>query len=540
MAIGTLTMIMTNVGLALYNNWKGSNQNVELQQRKEDFDLALANHHRERMFKLMREGQDLSLRIEKERHEQHIQDVKEEFDNMLNKMAFDTTLANWPLRVLPMVMKNQTFGNLLAKQEESVALHCIFAPSNSLSFNRTVLPSIEHELQDYCNNNWCGLTSHPVLFYSGAWNSINELKGEQINLLKNNLSRLPTLLITPYFRPSDGKLVFYINLWGICATHDENIETNRVIEPLSPEEFKHLYSLDNDYDKEQTIVKDAIDDIVPYVKCLVGYFADIYFWSAFGISPLLPSMIKNKLIDINTKEYLFTNTQTYYTNLLLASIQNYKNNPFQSDNITSLFDGCSTLFDDEDYQSMFDQVFLAYCYRQGISDKSNSKDALLDTNWLNSDLESLISLKRIAKGTTKQLIESIIEDKNSSLYRYYFLNSFDDSLFIHVRVDDFDLYEVIEEFERYISDLDITENQKDNFCLLIENKNYQLFRTHLYDLESKCIVRFEKAFDYSYSFRYLKRKKNVQSIFSKTQSQSIFVKLNRLSILKERLTQNIF
>ena len=151
MAIGAITMILANVGLQIYNNWCGSRQNAALQQKREEFERAAKERNTEQMWRLMREGQELTLQLEKEKHADRLKELKDEVDHLLEKLTYETTISNWPLKVLPIVMKNQAFGNLLANQEENVAMHVIFTRSNYDKFNKLVYPVVEKQLEQYCD-----------------------------------------------------------------------------------------------------------------------------------------------------------------------------------------------------------------------------------------------------------------------------------------------------------------------------------------------------------------------------------------------------
>ena len=66
MAIGAITMILANVGSQIYNNWCGCRQNAALQQKREEFECVAKERNTEHMWRLMREGQELTLQLEKE------------------------------------------------------------------------------------------------------------------------------------------------------------------------------------------------------------------------------------------------------------------------------------------------------------------------------------------------------------------------------------------------------------------------------------------------------------------------------------------
>ena len=63
MPIGAITMILTNVGLQIYNNWCGSRQNDKLLAFLLEFEKAARERNTEHMWKLLREGQELTMQF---------------------------------------------------------------------------------------------------------------------------------------------------------------------------------------------------------------------------------------------------------------------------------------------------------------------------------------------------------------------------------------------------------------------------------------------------------------------------------------------
>lgn len=116
------------------------------------------------MWKLLREGQEMTMQLEKEKHDDRLKELKDEVDHLLERLTYEATITNWPLKVLPIVMKNQAFGNLLANQEEHVALHVIFTRSNYDKFNKLVYPIIEKELEQYCDKHWSTIFSPSFIY----------------------------------------------------------------------------------------------------------------------------------------------------------------------------------------------------------------------------------------------------------------------------------------------------------------------------------------------------------------------------------------
>lgn len=346
----TLAMLVGNVGLQIFNNWSNSRQNDKLQQKREEFERAARDHQTERMWQILREGQAILLELEKKRQKERLKELESEMEQLLKNLAYQQTISNWPLSVLPIVMKNQALGNLLAHQNESYAMHCILTPSNCSSFNRHVFPYVEQSLESYCNQYWSADSSHPLLFYSGAWASNDAHTQTQISSMQAALSNLSTMLITPFFRPDEGKLIFQVRMWGIGATSDDHDFQNFL--EIGPTDFHHTYSTNSDYDKEEHLLDDAINDIVPYLQCLIGYMADTYFWSSSGLKPHLPRLIKDGIIT----QGLLNDSVQYYSGLLEEGKKNLTEYPFSRNNVLQLYESLSEITDSQERERLHKEM----------------------------------------------------------------------------------------------------------------------------------------------------------------------------------------
>lgn len=376
MAIGAITMILTNVGLQIYNNWCGSRQNAKLQQKREEFERAARDRNTEHMWKLLREGQELTMQLEKEKHDDRLRELRKEADHLLQRRIHEDTIRNWPLRVLPIVMMNRRFGNLLANQEENVVMHVILTRSNYDKFNALVYPVIEKQLEQYCDKHWSTMSDHPVLFYSGAWKSMTSPTTPQIDAMRGELTNLPTLLITPFFRPCDGKLVFRLNMWGVGPNSTDRFDVPE-IEPKSDEfHFQRTYTNEQDYDKEVGLLDEIVEDLVPYLECMIGYMADTYFWSSSGLAPHLPLLVINGTINTDGMKYLISDSREYYDQLLLTSEEKAKENPFMQENLLNLYEGSVELWDKNTKKGKLERAFLTYVNSRNGKSLSSMKDAL--------------------------------------------------------------------------------------------------------------------------------------------------------------------
>ena len=383
-------MILANVGLQIYNNWCGSRQNKQLQQKREEYERAAREHNTQRMWQLMREGQEMTRQLEEERHQQRLEELKNDVGNLLQKLAYSATINNWPLSVLPIVMKNQALGNLLANQEEHIAMHCILTPSNYQEFNKVVFPRIEEKLDEYCNQYWSVLTDHPVLFYSGAWRSGQAPTEVQIDSMRSALGNLPTLLITPFFRPSDGRLIFQLRIWGVGTLNDGFNDFSE----LEPTEFQRTYTDKDDYTNGDGLLDEIIEDVIPYLQCVIGYIADTYFWSSEGLSPCLPKLLTNGTINTDGMKYLVNNSQEYYERLLLTCNEN-EQELFSDSKDLDLCEGTSCFWNDELKIEKLENIFISYCSKHTGRDFHSMKECLNLENFTKEDLPFIRKFRKV-------------------------------------------------------------------------------------------------------------------------------------------------
>ena len=416
MAIGAITMILANVGLQIYNNWCGSRQNAALQQKREEFERAAKERNTEHMWRLMREGQELTLQLEKEKHADRLNELKDEVDHLLEKLTYETTISNWPLKVLPIVMKNQAFGNLLANQEENIAMHVIFTRSNYDKFNKLVYPIVEKQLEQYCDKHWSTMTDHPILFYSGAWKPMVNPTDVQVTAMREELKNLPTLLITPFFRPNDGKLVFQLHMWGVGANSTDKFN----VPEIEPTDFQRPFNNQDDYDNEEGLLEEIVEDLVPYLECMIGYMADTYFWSSAGLAPHLPLLLTNGTINTDGMKYLVEETKDYYLALLDKSVEQVP--VFNDSCLLELNIGLEPFCNLDNKRNILRQIFLEHCKKLSSKSYAEIVDAIKDVPWSLADVSFITKLLELAKTLDDEIaysrLWSIKRELDSINYNY--------------------------------------------------------------------------------------------------------------------------
>lgn len=292
-----ITMMVASIGMQFFNNYANSKKNEEIQEKQREFQRAAAEHDFERMRKLQTESAKLALELESEVHKERVEDINSNYDALLDNFAHSFAIQNWPLNVLPFVMKGESFGTLF-NGTKSINLHCILTPSNCDWFNKNFYDDIDLRLEAEMNNNWNAQSTHPIVYYGGAWNRRSMVKGisvpnivdlDDIELLRVKLKDVPVVVITPYFDPW---LHFKVKLWGMGKDSDAPY---RIDIPHGNEVGFSQRIFSYDYNKDEVDITEdfentTVEEFVPYLECLIGFIADKYFWSMYKIPPILQKM----------------------------------------------------------------------------------------------------------------------------------------------------------------------------------------------------------------------------------------------------------
>ena len=420
MPIGAITMILTNVGLQVYNNWCSNRQNQKLAELRDEYRLAAEERRLERMMQLMRDGQKITLELEAKQHENRILDQNSNIDQLLQQLTHETAISKWPMKVLPIIMQSRSLGNLIINKEEKTALHCIFTPSNNFKFNKYVFPLIENALEQYANKYWGTMSDHPVLFYSGAWKTSNGIIAEaptavQIQSMRKNLRNLPTLMISPYFHPTKKYLLFQVQMWGVGAASSDEFSIPEIIPQKSDFRFQHDYTSETSYDNNE-IINWIVEDLVPYLQCMIGYMADTYFWSGFGLAPQLPYLLTSGRINTDGMRYLLEDSKDYYGKLFLESEKASSRMPFHQDNILSLYESCAELWDDSTKEDKLKSLFISYCAKKTGKEVSSVDEAIKHFSLIKHGNDDIIFLLEVSKRLDDDMREkNAIDDLISNL-----------------------------------------------------------------------------------------------------------------------------
>ncbi len=489
----TTIMVLTNVGLQLFNNWRSASTSEELRKKQQEFQEAAQRDNQARMMQLLREGQALQEEMEVQMHEERIKNINEDFDHLIRRVFHAAALGKWPLRVLPMVMKNQSLGSFRANSNENVALHVIFTPSNCTNFNSSVFPQIEQGLEVFMNRHWNELSSHPILFYGGAWKSGIAPNPNEIAQLKADLPHLPVLMITPYFQPNNGKLVFNVHMWGMGRPQDV------VIQPTEQEfSYYNIYAPGLKYGED--LASTTIEEFVPYLQCVIGYLADVYFWSAHAATPILPSLLTMGAVNTDGLKYLLASNQERYETLLLQAETQSTDFPTNAKGILNLYKGTAAFWNEE----------------------TQNKE-ILKLNEMFPDFQ-----EKYIYGNGR------IEQKQGI---FISPSEFNNDKYIQLSVPQYDIMETIQQFDNFVQ----SNTHRIPFvdpALYIEMDNYSTFKFHLYNAQTKQLFILPDGFDYIIHCSKLIHSKQIKTLFKYKNKDTLVCRKSRIDKLSKAITAN--
>lgn len=510
-----VTMMVASIGMQFFNNYANNKKNEEIQAKQREFQIAAAEHDFERMRKLQEQSAKLALELEAEVHKERVVDINNNYDTLLDDFAHSFSIQNWPLNVLPFVMKGESFGCLFNGTTQSANMHCILTPSNCEWFNKNFYDDIDLRLEAEMNNRWNAQSTHPIVYYGGAWNRRTMMKGlfvpdivdlVDIELLKVNLKDVPVVVITPYFDPW---LHFKVRLWGMGKDSDSPY---RIDIPYGDEvEYcKRVFSYD--YHKDNVEITDdfvntTIEEFVPYLECLIGFIADKYFWSMYHITPSMPGVLKEipsvELLNESRKLYL-----SEFESEQKKEITNYKDILSQLSYIEAL----SPIIDERQRKIL-------------KSDLLSSANSFI--SFLNDEKITFLTISDLKDYIENQDIK-YIADEEFKIQDVELLEYED------IITDCLDLSEYAKKFKRYI------ESNADRFnfntiSLYIRSQTYTMFDIHIFDMEKQCFIIQKNGFDYKIRTRKVKNIFNVKSIFKNKDNEYVLCRYGRIDKLIETL-----
>ena len=522
-----VTMMVASIGVQFFTQHATSKKNAEIQEKQREFQKAAAEHDFERMRKLQAESARLALELEAEVHKERVEDINNNYDALLENFAHSFAIQNWPLNVLPFVMKGESFGSLFNGTTQSVNMHCILTPSNCEWFNAMFYDDIDLRLEAELNNNWNAQTTHPVVYYGGGWNrrtmrhgiSVpDEINLVDIDLLKVKLKNIPVVVITPYFDydydsdPDSGSwLQFRVQLWGMGKDSDEPF---RIYIPHGNglKYSKRIFSYDYNKDIKDGISSDfintTIEEFVPYLESLIGFIADKYFWGVYSLPPRLPELLEKATSNINI-----------YNNQYIA---------FAQDKLC--LNKIPTLKDFHSYIEYIKSI-KNYVDQKQIEDIKKQLLKVFHETYIPSQNETV----------NTRSYEDVVtyvnaEQQKEELYEWSDQKIINNEYVDFINIDRLDISTYIDEFRNYIDGHGDRFNLN-SISLYIKHEGYKLFELLVYDADGKKYLNTKDGFSYKITTNRPLHFRKIKYIFKNNDPGVIICRYDRLDKLQNELTE---
>lgn len=278
-----------------------------LERNRQDFQIEM--HYK---------NVDLQKQIVKLNHECRIDEQQVNFQNLIKQIEWQFFLQNWPLTVAPTVIRDEAYISKIG-DSKVVALRIILAKSQDEYFNKFVLPSVEHNLQNFVNKNYPQMGSHPIVYYSSGWKTNSSSGGAAYSNLRYALNGLPTLIITPTV--INEKIHIDVAIWGLGSQTSYQ-------DTLFTLPFKRVV-IDNN--KVDNVYCEALaESIRLHFNYITGWIADSYYLIEYNLMPLLPTIVSQDSCHEKYQELKSFFSSRYVE--LYETILGHENNNLPIDN----------------------------------------------------------------------------------------------------------------------------------------------------------------------------------------------------------------
>ena len=272
---GGLLYIASMVTSAVSNIVSGN------QNRAQQAELARQN--REFQFELQRTRDNFTLKVNDENnqrqreiavlnHKLRLKEQDNNFDQQRRAREWQQVEAQWPLNVLPVVMRHEQ-----CLEDQTISLRVILSKSanptpENQEFQRYIYPSLEYSLKSFVNIYNNDFQSRNIIFYDNACK--NGCFGGAFNSnVHYGLRDLPVVILE--VGVLSNMVSVSTSMWGMGNNQMQNFVA-----------FELPY--DSTKLRDQSYKQEIADSISAHVKFVVGCVYDLYNLVVYDRMPLLP------------------------------------------------------------------------------------------------------------------------------------------------------------------------------------------------------------------------------------------------------------
>lgn len=420
MPIVTGAIIGVQLASGYFTYSQNKKQGKKIRALQEDYERTVQEEGMERAWQKLYDLQNCQRELEIEMQNDRIAKIDYDFAKEIENLAHRSALENLPLSVPPFVMKGETLnmGNQL-DSAVAVPLHCIFTRSNDKDFNSAMYRMLENRLSQYFTQYWGNASSHPVLFYSGAYTEEKNIgvKADNLNT-PDAIGNLPTLIVSPMLPKHGDDFYFEVSIWGIPNLE---IKAGKFI----PNVIKFPYKQkQKEYTKENKT--QIVNELCPPLEAFISYIADQYYWAYDKVPPLLPSLLANGIIPTQENNLLKEYQQNYLDMFDKYVVEDNEENRLNMlstpENSLELCEGIKELVTKDNYDGFLDFSLKKLCqvrckYR---FEKENTEELLSFDILRMSDIPYLRKLQKIYEQDENNYLVSRIKSKIENITTQYY------------------------------------------------------------------------------------------------------------------------
>lgn len=395
------------IGVSLINQYYSKKNLEEIKEMQQKAKKAAQKKSLERDYQKFQRSCEYQYKIEEEAHTERLKSIEQEFLTSFDKMAHNANLSShYPLNISPYIISRSVIpisGMQLNHSRQEV--FCILTNSNDKIFNKEVVPYIDNILCNLIASYWNKDSLHTMCYFSNTWNDQHPFCDEDIDNLKSTIAT-PTIAVTPYIeRKEEGEytIVVKLSMWGIGSEVSCLLPTGMRFD-ATPVKYTTLQ------------IDKIISKLIPPIICATAHTIDVYYWEAYHLPPILPALISNNIIQLDSEvRNSFKDAYLAFYNTLVLGEENDTTNSlpdasllkdvalinqcnYPDNNIKFLNDLSLLLDSPEEAESIIRNSFI-YLYECSTGEKFESISSVRVDLLHKYDIDLIRSLIIIAKKT---------------------------------------------------------------------------------------------------------------------------------------------
>ncbi|MBS5523702.1 MAG: hypothetical protein KHX56_15710 [Clostridiales bacterium] len=258
-----------NAFSSLYNGKLARDQQREIAQQNQEFSKKMEENRQNFQLSVNQSNASLQRELNAKNHQFRLEEQQKNFEIMCRSTEWQRFIAEWPLKVLPSVLREEQILN-----DQTVALRVFFAKSSDKYFTSLIYPEVEQGLVEFIDRYHNIFQSRNILFYHNAYKE-NCYGGAVNTNIRYALKALPVVIIDTNVLAEE--ICISLTVWGFGNALEQHATV-----------FKLPYKWESEGGKiKKSCVKGLTNQILAALKYIIGYAYDTYNLLTYNKAPLL-------------------------------------------------------------------------------------------------------------------------------------------------------------------------------------------------------------------------------------------------------------